>query len=393
MLRSPVPSSPVPTRQSRELGAIGSTILAGLTGLPRHAELRRMTVPSGHSRRTFLGGVAASLALAAHAQPAADQAPADIVTVDLHSHAGRVTRRNAPFEAVAAPMRAGGLSALCLAIVADGPVTRVLPEGRIQQVREPAQGELAAWGETAFARAHALIADQGLAVITTLAELDACRSAGPGAIVTSEGADFLDGSMTRLDEAYRRYRLRQLQLTHYRVNELGDIQTESPVHDGLTAFGVEVVRGCNRLGIVVDVAHGTYELVKQAAAVTTRPLILSHSSLADLPRARSRLISPEHARAVAATGGVVGVWPARFVFANRAAFAAGVARMVDAVGIDHVGIGTDMLGLPSGSVFDDYSELPAVAAALRDAGLDPAGIAKVLGGNYRRVFAAVMASA
>jgi membrane dipeptidase len=165
------------------------------------------------------------------------------------------------------------------------------------------------------------------------------------------------------------------------------------VHDGLTAFGADVVRACNRLGIVVDVAHGTYELVKQVAAVTTRPVILSHSSLADFPRARSRLISPEHARVVAATGGVVGVWPARFVFADRAAFAAGVAHMVEIVGIDHVGIGTDMLGLPTGSVYDDYSQLPAVGAALRDAGLDPAGIAKVLGGNYRRVFAAVTATA
>jgi membrane dipeptidase len=355
-----------------------------------------MSVSYRPSRRKFLGGLAASLSLAGRAVAKADQVVdpprVDTVTVDLHSHAGRVTRRNAPFEPVAAPMRAGGLSALCLAIVADSPVTRVLPEGRIQQVREPEPGELVAWGETAFARAHDLIADQGLATITTLAELDACRTAGPGAIMTSEGADFLGGALMRLDEAYDRHRLRQLQLTHYRVNELGDIQTESPVHDGLTAFGADVVRACNRLGIVVDVAHGTYDLVKQAAAVTTRPVILSHSSLADLPRARSRLIAPEHARIVAATGGVVGVWPPRFVFANRAAFAAGIARMVDAVGIEHVGIGTDMLGLPSGSVYDDYSQLPAVADALRATGLDAAGVAKILGGNYRRVFAAVTAS-
>jgi membrane dipeptidase len=355
-----------------------------------------MSVSYGPSRRKFLGGLAASLSLAGRAAAKADQAVdpplADTVTVDLHSHAGRVTRRGAAFEPVAAPMREGGLSALCLAIGADSPVTRLLPDGRIQQVRQPEPGELVAWGETAFARAHELIADQGLATITTLAELDACRTTGPGAIVTAEGADFLGGALARLDAAYDRHRLRQLQLTHYRVNELGDIQTESPMHDGLTAFGVDVVRACNRLGIVVDVAHGTYELVKRAAAVTTRPLILSHSSLADLPRARSRLISPEHARVVAATGGVIGVWPPRVVFGDRAAFATGVARMVEIVGVDHVGIGTDMLGIPGGSVFDDYRQLPAVAAALRAAGLDSAGIAKILGDNYRRVFAAVTQS-
>src|SRR5271163_489166 len=169
-----------------------------------------MATSRDSSRRGFLGGLAASLSFAGRASAGADQAAdppfSDSVTVDLHSHAGRLIRRNAAFEPVAAPMRAGGLSALCLAIVADSPVTRVLPEGRIQQVREPGPGELVAWGETAFARAHELIADQGLATITTLAELDACRTAGPGAIVTSEGADFLGGAVTRLDAAYHEHR-------------------------------------------------------------------------------------------------------------------------------------------------------------------------------------------
>ena len=85
-------------------------------------------------------------------------------------------------------------------------------------------------------------------------------------IVTSEGADLLEGKIERLDEAYQRWQLRQLQLTHYRPNELGDIQTEPAVQGGLTDFGAEVIRRCNALGIVVDVAHGTFDLVKRAVA-------------------------------------------------------------------------------------------------------------------------------
>jgi membrane dipeptidase len=346
------------------------------------------------TRRALLRGLAAGLALGGLTQRwARAETPYDGLAVDLHSHAGHLNRHNAAFAPVAAPMRAGGQSVLCLAIVADSPVTKVLPEGRIQQVRQPSPGELAAWGEASFERAHRLIADQGLAIVTTVAELDATAGPGatPGIIVTSEGADFLDGVVARLEDAHQRHRLRQLQLTHYRVNELGDIQTESPVHDGLTDFGADVIRACNRLGIVVDVAHGTYELVKRAVAVSTRPLVLSHTSLAEPPRPRSRLISHQHARLIASTGGVVGIWPARFVFRDRADFAAGVARAVEVVGVDHVGIGTDMEGLPSGSVFDDYAELPAVVAALRATGLSAADIAKILGGNYRRVFAAVTA--
>lgn len=350
------------------------------------------------TRRALLRGLAAGLALgslklrSARAADAAAGAPYDGLAVDLHSHAGHLIRHNAAFAPVAAPMRAGGQSVLCLAIVADSPVTKVLPEGRIQQVRQPAPGELAAWGEASFERAHRLIAEQGLAIVTTAAELDAAAGGTPGVVVTSEGADFLDGQVARLEDAYQRHRLRQLQLTHYRVNELGDIQTESAVHDGLTDFGADVVRACNRLGIVVDVAHGTYELVKRAVSVSTRPLVLSHTSLAEPPRSHSRLISHQHARLIASTGGVVGIWPARFVFRDRAEFAAGVAHAVEVVGVDHVGIGTDMEGLPSGSVFDDYAELPAVVAALRATGLSAADVAKILGGNYRRVFAAVTAT-
>jgi membrane dipeptidase len=325
--------------------------------------------------------------------PEVDALLRDTVSVDLHSHGGRLLRPGAPFEPLAAPMRAGGLSALCLAIVADATLTHYTPGIGIKQVREPAPGQLVAWGKASFARARALIADQRLATVRTLADLDACRTAGPGAIVTSEGGDFLDGSLARLDEAYNRHDLRQLQLVHYRVNELGDIQTESPRHYGLTKFGADAVRACNRLGIVIDVAHATFDTVKQVVALTGDPVVLSHTSLAAAPPRLSRRITRAHARAVAATGGVVGVWPAKPFFSNRAEFVTGIAEMVDAAGIDHVGIGTDMMGLPSGSVFEDYGELPALIGALRATGFAAPELAKILGGNYRRVFAAVTRAA
>ena len=81
--------------------------------------------------------------------------------------------------------------------------------------------------------------------------------------------------------------MRCVQLTHYRVNELGDIQIESPVHCGLSDFGADVVRRCNALGIVVDVARGTYDLVKRAA-VTTRLLALLHTLPPEHPSRHSR---------------------------------------------------------------------------------------------------------
>jgi len=65
----------------------------------------------------------------------------------------------------------------------------------------------------------------------------------------------------------------------------------------------------------------------------------------------------------------------------------GFARMVDVAGIDHVGLGTDLLGLVGASTLVNYNDLPQLAAALRGK-FTPEETAKLLGGNYRRVFQA-----
>jgi membrane dipeptidase len=122
--------------------------------------------------------------------------------------------------------------------------------------------------------------------------------------------------------------------------------------------------------------------------VTTKPLVLSHTALSQTPRPRSRLISPDHARVIADTGGVIGVWPSSAEFHDLDAMARGMARLVDVVGVDHVGLGSDMMGLTVPSVFDDYADLPALAAALLNVGFNQQDAGKILGGNYVRVFAA-----
>lgn len=324
------------------------------------------------------------------------QAPSGTLTIDMHSHAGRVivsrdpaigARR--PFLPLAAPMRQGGMNVICLAIVTDTTVTRVAENRkRFEAWRDPQPGELYALGQTEFQRAHQLIERERMQVVTNAASLAAKGSLGPCAIISAEGGDFLEGQVDRVDEAYAQHQLRHFQLTHYRVNELGDIQTEPPVHGGLTDTGAEVVRRCNALGIVVDVAHGTYELVKRAADTSTKPLVLSHSALATHPSSRSRLITPDHARVIAGTGGVIGVWPSSGSFKDIHALAEGIKRMADVVGVEHVGLGSDMLGFISPPVFRSYEQLPDLASALLTAGFTREEVGAILGGNYRRVFEA-----
>jgi membrane dipeptidase len=333
------------------------------------------STPQGNSRRQ------------ADAQRAIQAAP----SVDLHSHAGGIAsvrrmRGNQPFGAVATPMRQGGMAVVCLAVVSDGPTHKITGDGRIHPYRDPNPGELYDYAQLAFKRVHDLARDQGLALVKNVADLRTARAGTASAIISAEGADFLEGKVDRVDEAHAKWALRHLQLTHYRVNELGDIQTEPAVHGGLTDFGVEVIRRCNRTGIVVDVAHGTYELVQRAASVTSKPLILSHTSLSDANKPYTRRITSAHARVIASTGGVIGVWPPASEFLSFSAMATGMARLVDVVGIDHVGLGTDMMGLVGPSVLPDYDQLPGLAEALIEVGFSVTDTTKLLGGNYVRVF-------
>src|SRR6202044_3177826 len=91
--------------------------------------------------------------------------PNGTLTMDMHSHAGRVTisrdpaiGANRPFVPLAAPMQSGGMNVVTLAIVTDTLVTRVSADRkRFEAYRPPAPGELYALGQTEFARVHALI--------------------------------------------------------------------------------------------------------------------------------------------------------------------------------------------------------------------------------------------
>src|SRR5204863_112825 len=143
------------------------------------------------------------------------------------------------------------------------------------------------------------------------------------------------------EEAHQRG-LRHLQLVHYTPNDIGDFQTGTVTHDGLTAFGAEVIRACHRLGFVCDVAHSTEEMAKQAVKVAAKPLLLSHTALAGShamgPTPLSgRQISPDHARAIAETGGSIGIW---HFFPSLEKYVEGIKEMTDIVGGDHVSEGT-----------------------------------------------------
>jgi membrane dipeptidase len=349
------------------------------------------------TRRQALKAAAAGLAAAgcAPAATAAQKAQAESllagnVSVDLHSHPGlhpklSPTSLGTHLDRIVK----GRLKVALLTAVGDGPVISSLPTGRISQVREPNPGELYTSTYRQISTFRTAIDSGRLVMVRSAGDLERLNvGTTPGGILAIEGGDFLEGRLDRVQEAYDRG-IRSIQLTHYRINELGDIQTEPPVYGGLTPFGKNVIREMNRLGMVVDVAHATFAGVRAAVDVAQKPMILSHTILfARTPFLRA--VTREHAQLVTRQGGVIGVFPVSIDAFDFNGYIDQVQRLVDAVGVDHVGIGSDMDGIPVNSLFTDYADWPSIPAALLARGYRAEDVSKVMGGNFVRVLKAVV---
>ena len=334
-------------------------------------------------RREFL---AASAALGAACFVHAGEQTATLSRADMHTHVGaRIDLRDA--------MTRNRMLLVARTLSADRPVIRNEPGKGFSQIREPQPGELAASFDERLARLREDNAKARLVEVTDAATLARLRRTNePGVVLAAEGADFLDGDLERLDAA-RALGVVHLQLVHYRVSEVGDISTALPVHGGLSAFGRNVVRACNRLGIVVDVAHSTHEGIAQALEISTKPMVYSHGHIiSSAPHwtnnaNRARAISTAMARRLAERGGVVGIWTPRTQYRSLDAYALALVDAASAIGAAHVGVGTDMAGLPAGSVVPTYDDFALLDDALARHGASAADIAAILGGNYLRVLA------
>ena len=348
----------------------------------------------------------------------ADRGPqVDLPRVDLHSHAGRCFLAGLPgghsaVAALGAPAvadavrsaQAAGMTALVLAAVADFAVLRPDPTTGLRAHRDFRAGEAYADTQRQLAGIRQAVAEAGAEVATSAADLN--RSIGDGrtaVLLGCEGGDFLEGDLSRLEEA-RAAGLTVLTLVHYRVSDIGDVQTEKPVHAGLSRFGREVVAECNRLGIVVDCAHASFATTMAVLEASSQPVIISHGQLGhaeaghpdtghpDTGHADTghpRLMSAQHAAAVAAAGGLVGAWPCGITSRSLPDFGTEILRLAEAAGPDHVAIGTDLDGNYR-PVLTSYDQLDDLTGLLAARGLPTARIQQILGGNAMKLLARVL---
>jgi membrane dipeptidase len=315
---------------------------------------------------------------------------------DLHCHPGAFFGRGGQdypgdqaFAKTVSEMRRGQLSAAFFSIVGDAMLLSLGDKGVVVSERKPAEGETWADCERQLKGLQELAQGANVALVTKAREAAELKRRGRlAAFVACEGGHGLEGRVERLEDLYARG-VRSLQLMHYAQNDLGDLQTQPAVYRGLSPFGRKVVRRMNELGMVVDVAHASFDSVKDTVAATNAPIMLSHSHLQSDTSPHPRLITAEHARLVSSTGGLIGAWPSGFANHTFADFVDQTLRLIDVVGVDHVGLGTDMDGNYK-PVFSSYLQLPDWVAALRSKGLSEADTAKVAGGNALRVLSHVL---
>ena len=211
-----------------------------------------------------------------------------------------------------------------------------------------------------------------------------------------EGGSMIGSSMPILRNAYARG-IRYMTLTHWLTTRWADSATDPAQHGGLTAFGREVVREMNRLGMLVDLSHVSPETMSAALDVTEAPVIFSHSgahAVCDHPRN----VPDDILRRMPANGGVVmAVFLSGFVSQAVREHLRGaedieadeladhIDHLRDTMGIDHVGIGSDFDGgepLPEG--LTDVSCFPALLGELLRRGYSDDDVRKVAGGNVLR---------
>jgi membrane dipeptidase len=222
------------------------------------------------------------------------------------------------------------------------------------------------------------------------AVLEAKRSGRIALLPALEGADGLEGSLDNLRELHRRG-VRLVQIMHFLDNDLGSNQTPPYDDRGLTDFGRAVIREANRLGIIVDLAHANTRTIMDALEVSTQPILFSHTGAKALHEA-DRYLTDDEIRAIAAKGGIVGIWPAE-IFESPAGMVRHIDHVKNLVGVDHIAIASDLRGMSYFDAFGEEANFGAIVNGLMDAGYTDDEIGKIMGGNFFRVWQRIAAGA
>lgn len=245
------------------------------------------------------------------------------------------------------------------------------------------------------ARADAMAArsDGRFTIIRSKADLAAYeavwreRPAVTAGLLAIEGAHALDGDPANV-EVVADAGFRMMSPSHFFDNAFGG-SAHGLGKGVLTDRGREMVRRMEARGMLIDVAHASEATIDDIIAMAARPVVASHTGVRGTSD-NARNLTDAHVRGIAATGGVVGIgfWPTACGGVDVASIARSVRYAVGIAGVEHVGLGSDFDGAVPEPF--DATGLVQLTDALIDAGFDDDDVARVMGGNVRRLLAEVL---
>jgi len=313
---------------------------------------------------------------------------------DVHSHFGLSMRTTQ--LSLREQLTKNRVSLVSWAVGTDGFLLQRGASGQVITTRNAAPGEYFEQFQRMTRMVHGRLKQEGLLVLLAPVGVDRVLQGEIRIVLSTEGAYFLEGDPGRLLWAHK-LGYRQIGLSHFADSDLTDVRTEAPKLGGLSALGREVIRQCNDLGMLIDLAHSTDQTVEQALDVSKAPMLWSHSTI--IPRRSSYLsgrqeimaLSRATAQKLAAKGGVVGIWPSLVNYRSIAEYGDGIRSLIDDVGEDHLAFGTDMDGLGPFTLFTDhYDDLRRTSDYLVSRSVSEKTLEKISIGNYTRLLRAVM---
>ncbi|RPI74766.1 MAG: membrane dipeptidase [Desulfobacteraceae bacterium] len=256
------------------------------------------------------------------------------------------------------------------------------------------------WTQKGMESLFSLAADsQGrLRVIREIRALEkALQERVIAAVMHFEGAETIDPKLKNL-ETYYKDGLRSLGLVWSRPNAFGcgvpfTPNTSPDQGPGLTVAGKELVKACNRLGILVDLSHLNEKGFWDVEKTTSAPLVASHSCVYSLSPSPRNLLDKQ-LEAIAASGGLVGInFAVGFLRPDNkrdadtplSVLVRHFTYVAEKFGVDHVALGSDFDGATIPKEIGDVSGLPKLLDALRGAGFNEEDLAKIAYQNWLRV--------
>lgn len=229
-----------------------------------------------------------------------------------------------------------------------------------------------------------------LSIARTPADLYEAKRLGRKSIMLGiENGLAIEDSLDNIDHFARRGMV-YMTLCHNGDNAICDSARRSKgTHGGVSAFGAEVIRRMNDLGVMVDMSHAGEKSFYDALSISRAPIVCSHSNcraLCDVPRN----LTDDQLRAIARKGGVVHItlYHGFLRTAGEASILDAIAHLEHAIsimGTAHVGIGTDFDGDGGVSGMADSSEMINFTRMLLRRRYSPEDIALIWGGNWLRV--------